>query len=56
MQFTKSDLFPMSLGRAQPRSLVPRIVQQALKTPRIAWPEIPFDLDPISEYFAKTGA
>jgi hypothetical protein len=29
-----------------------RIVQQVLKTPRITWPEIPWDLDPISEYFA----
>ena len=33
-----------------------RIVQQALKTPRITWPEIPWDLDPLSEYFAATGA
>jgi hypothetical protein len=33
-----------------------RIVQQVLKTPRISWPEIPWDVDPISEYFLTTGA
>ena len=33
-----------------------RIVQQAVKTSRMTWPEIPWDLDPISEYFAMTGA
>jgi hypothetical protein len=33
-----------------------RMVQQALRTPRITWPEVPSDLDPISEYFATTGA
>ncbi|WP_155307884.1 transposase [Desulfosarcina widdelii] len=32
-----------------------RIVQQALKTPQITWPKIPWDLDPLSEYFATTG-
>ncbi len=33
-----------------------RIVQQALKTPKITWPDISWDLDPLSEYFATTGA
>jgi hypothetical protein len=33
-----------------------RIVQQALKTPWITWPEIPWNLDPLSEYVAATGA
>ena len=33
-----------------------RIVQQALRTPRITWLQIPWDLDPISEYYALTGA
>ena len=33
-----------------------RIVQQVLKTPRITWPEIPWDMDPLSEYFLATGA
>jgi hypothetical protein len=32
-----------------------RIVQQAVRTPRITWPNIPWDLDPLSEYFAETG-
>jgi hypothetical protein len=31
-----------------------RIVQQVLKTPRITWAEIPWDLDPLSEYFVTT--
>jgi len=33
-----------------------RIVQQALKTARITCPDIPWYLDPLSEYFAETGA
>ena len=33
-----------------------RIVQQAIKTPRITWPAIPWDMDPLSEHFATTGA
>ena len=32
-----------------------RIVQQAMQTPRIIWPQITWDIDPLSEYFAETG-
>ncbi|MFZ0133583.1 MAG: IS1595 family transposase [Desulfobacterales bacterium] len=32
-----------------------RIVHQAMKTPRIIWPAINWDLDPLSESFAATG-
>ena len=32
-----------------------RIVQQAMKTLPITWPEIPWDIDPLSEYFTTTG-
>jgi hypothetical protein len=32
-----------------------RIVQQSVKTRRITWPNIPWNLDPLSEYFVETG-
>ena len=33
-----------------------RIVQQVVKSSRITWENITWDMDPISEYFAPTGA
>jgi hypothetical protein len=53
------DEYVFRFNRRKSRSIgkkFMRIVQQALKTPGITWPEIPWDLDPLSEYFATTGA
>jgi len=33
-----------------------RIVQQVVRSAKITWPSIPWDMDPISEYFLETGA
>lgn len=33
-----------------------RIVQQVVRTPKITWKEIMWDVDPISEHFLGTGA
>lgn len=33
-----------------------RIVQQVVRSKKITWPSIQWDMDPISEYFLTTGA
>jgi len=33
-----------------------RIVQQAVKTSKITWKDVTWDMDPISEYFMPAGA
>lgn len=33
-----------------------RIVQHVVRSRKITWPEISWDVDPISEYFLETGA
>ena len=33
-----------------------RIVQQVVQSKKIIWPDIPYDMDPLSEHFVSTGA